>query len=151
MRCLSTVVDNQIVLPTSCTRELERSAKRKKPIVAWEKRKRTNRNTGTRRKANIVRESLFEWFSIMRHSVKARFPAKLLEIKAKQLVQDYVVACLLRGEKPDPQLFVLIVLELGKSSTGSRYESQIGNTKCPKKCWKIDCKSFGAMLSGFDI
>ena len=45
---------------------------------------------------------MFEWFSIMRRSVKARFPAKLLEIKAKQLVQDYVVACLVNGEKPAP-------------------------------------------------
>ena len=45
---------------------------------------------------------MFEWFSIMRHSVKARFPTKLLEVKAKQLAQDYVVACLVNGAKPDP-------------------------------------------------
>ena len=54
------------------------------------------------KKAPVVRETLFEWFSIMRDSVKTRFPPKLIEAKAKQLVQDYVSACLINGVQPNP-------------------------------------------------
>jgi len=31
-----------------------------------------------------------------------RFPPKVVEVKAKQLVQDYVVACMENGTVPDP-------------------------------------------------
>lgn len=57
-------------------------------------------------KAGIVREQLFEWFSVMRHSIDykvlTRFPPTLVELKAKQLVQDYVAACLNAGVEPQP-------------------------------------------------
>jgi hypothetical protein len=58
------------------------------------------------KKACLVRQSLFHWFSVLRHSidykVMTRFPPKVVEVKAKQLVQDYVVACLENGTQPDP-------------------------------------------------
>ena len=42
----------------------------------------------------------------VRHSINykvmTRFPPKLVEVKAKQLVQDYVSSCLQLGVKPDP-------------------------------------------------
>ena len=57
-------------------------------------------------KAPAVRQGLFEWFSTLRHSlefkVRTRFPPKLAEIKAKQLVQDYCAACLKSGVRPNP-------------------------------------------------
>ena len=34
--------------------------------------------------------------------MKTRIPAKVLEVKAKQITQDYVTASLLNGIKPDP-------------------------------------------------
>ena len=60
------------------------------------------------KKAPLVRELLFEWFSILRHSVatriQVRIPPKLVELKAKQLVQDYIAASLRNGQRPSPPL-----------------------------------------------
>lgn len=53
-------------------------------------------------KAGCIRENLFEWFSSIRHSVKARFPSQLLTLKAKQYVEEYISACLINGVKPNP-------------------------------------------------
>ena len=54
------------------------------------------------KKAPLVREQLFEWFCILRHSVRVRVPPVLVELKAKQLVQDYITASLRNGQQPKP-------------------------------------------------
>ena len=59
---------------------------------------------GRKKKARVLREMLYEWFSSIRHSVKgkgkARFPKKVLEQKAKLLLQQYCKALLMQGEAP---------------------------------------------------
>ena len=58
------------------------------------------------RKAAIVRSELFEWFSVIRHSidykVMSRIPPKMLCLKAEEFVRDYVVASLRQGVPPNP-------------------------------------------------
>ena len=53
-----------------------------------------------------MREMLFEWFSVMRYSldtrVMTRFPPKLIEFKAKELIVSYVEECFNTGVKPNP-------------------------------------------------
>ena len=60
------------------------------------------------KKAPLVREQLFEWFSILRHSVNTRIsvriPPRLLQLKAEQLVQDYIAASLRNGIRPSPPM-----------------------------------------------
>ena len=57
-------------------------------------RRRAFGNQGAARKAPIVREQLFEWFSVLRHSldakVMARFPPKLVDLRAKELVAAHI-------------------------------------------------------------
>ena len=149
-RCVSAVVDNRIVLPPPRLRALERSGRRQADVVCVERRKRRSSSTGPVKKASIVRESLFEWFSIMRHSVKARFPAKLLEIKAKQLVQDYVVACLVNGVKPNLPSICSRWLKGWQIAYRVSLRKPNRKYKVPKKFWKIGCKFFGVIFSGFD-
>ena len=50
-----------------------------------------------RKKAAIMREHLFEWFSVMRHSVSTRFPPKLVLLKAQQLLHEWVSQNLING------------------------------------------------------
>ena len=56
------------------------------------------------KKAPIVREQLFEWFATLRHSVKVltRIPPKVVELKAKRLIHEYVVETLMAGGIPKP-------------------------------------------------
>ena len=69
----------------------------------WDKLRRRRRGLqGRPQKAPVVRELLFEWFSVLRNSVAARIPLKLVMVKAAQLVEDYVAECLRRGVQPDP-------------------------------------------------
>ena len=69
-------------------------------------RRRARGTQGRGKKAPIVRTLLFEWFSILRHSidtkVMSRFPPKLVELKAKQLVSEYVQESLKAGVQPNP-------------------------------------------------
>jgi hypothetical protein len=58
-----------------------------------------------RKKAPLVREQLFEWFSMLRHSwdcqIKSRIPPSMVLLKAKEFIHDYVVACMRAGKDPD--------------------------------------------------
>jgi hypothetical protein len=56
------------------------------------------------KKAPIVRELLWEWFSALRFSVLARIPRTVLELKAKQQVQEYVLQTLTAGGVPKPPM-----------------------------------------------
>ena len=55
----------------------------------------------------MIREGLFEWFSILRCSVapKTRIPPKLVFGKAAVLAADYAKTCLLQGKEPDLPVF----------------------------------------------
>ena len=53
-----------------------------------------------------VRESLLRWYGIVRHSVDVkimcRFPKQVLLVKALELRDKYLQACLDRGIPPQP-------------------------------------------------
>ena len=71
--------------------------------AVWDAQRRRRRGLqGRPQKAAVVRGLLFEWFSVLRNSVAARIPPKLVMVKAAQLVEDYVKECLLRGVQPGP-------------------------------------------------
>ena len=84
-------------------------------------------------KAPLVRTELFEWFSVMRHSVKTRIPAKVLEVKAKQVTQDYVTACLLNGSKPEPPTINAKWLKRWQMEYGVSLRKPNRKYKVPKK------------------
>ena len=70
-------------------------------------RKRLKTDQGShRKKAPGVRQELFAWFSVLRHSIDykvfVRFPPKLLDLKAKELVNLYCAECLKNGVRPNP-------------------------------------------------
>ena len=86
------------------------------------------------KKAPIVREMLFEWFSVLRHSidtkVMTRFPPKLVELKAKELIVSYVEACFKNGLTPNPPVVT------GKWLAEWRYEYRVSFRK-PNRKFKV--------------
>ena len=72
---------------------------------------------GTTRKAGIVRQALYEWWTGLRYAIDwkkhaanrakrnkkvlARFPRAVLRAKVIHLLQDYAYAALLNGERVD--------------------------------------------------
>ena len=100
MRSLD-LVDDSLQLATRSTRNMSRGDGKRRYARDSVRKKVFGMYATHLKKAPIVRETLFEWFSIMRHSVKTRFPPKLMELKAKQFAQDYVTACLINGIQPN--------------------------------------------------
>jgi hypothetical protein len=105
LRCLVALDAEPLLAPTGL-RSLARGDGKRRYVRDSMRRKIPGHYGLHRVKALVVRERLFEWFSIMRHSlnskVMTRFPPKLVELKAKQLVQDYVIACLSNEVEPNP-------------------------------------------------
>jgi hypothetical protein len=101
-RCLNLVTTGHTAIGTKATQNVARGDGQRRHARDHVRKNRHGAAADHRVKASIVRSELFEWFSVMRHSVKTRIPGKVLEVKAKQIVQDYVTACLLNGVKPDP-------------------------------------------------
>ncbi len=53
----------------------------------------------------VLREMLFDWFCSIRRSVLSRVPLMVLRLKARELWQEHIVACLREGVPcPTPQL-----------------------------------------------
>ena len=102
------VIDCEKQLAVGVARGISRGDGKKRYVRDALRRKAPGQYGMHRIKAFIVREHLFEWFSVLRHSVDfrvmTRFPPKLVELKAKQLVQDYIAACLKEGVQPDPPI-----------------------------------------------
>ena len=48
-------------------------------------------------KAGIVREELYDWFCVLKRSVRGRIPAAFLLQKASALVEEYLTICLQQG------------------------------------------------------
>ena len=96
------------LLATTTTRSIARSDHKARYVRDAMRKKKPGSYGLHRKKAAIVREHLFEWFSILRHSldckVMTRFPPKLVELKAKSLVEEYVAACLKEGIEPNPPM-----------------------------------------------
>ena len=69
-------------------------------FVRYADRRRAEGLQGRPKKAPLVRQLLFEWFSVLRHSIKGRIPSKVVEMKAKQLLEDYCKTSLLQGFTP---------------------------------------------------
>ena len=65
-------------------------------------RRRRKGMQGRPEKAPIIKELLFEWFSVLRNSVCTRISPKFVMMKASALVDDYVKECLKKGVAPDP-------------------------------------------------
>ena len=69
----------------------------------WKRRRLTG--GGRPRLAAHVREGLFMWYSIIRHSVNVkimcRFPKLAFKAKARMLYEEYVIICLHRGVQPE--------------------------------------------------
>ena len=103
-RCLNLFLKTkgQTMLGTNATRNTARGDGQRRHVRDFVRKNVHGASAVHRVKAPLVRTQLFEWFSVMRHSVKTRIPAKVLEVKAKQITQDYVTASLLNGIKPDP-------------------------------------------------
>ena len=70
--------------------------------VSLKVRRRRKGMQGRPEKAPIIKELLFEWFSMLRNSVCARISPKFVMLKASTLVDDYVKECLKKGVAPDP-------------------------------------------------
>ena len=75
----------------------------RKDLQQWKRRRAPG--AGRRRSAVVVRDSLLEWYSNIRHSVDCklmmRFPKQALLVKAQMLHQDYLVACLRNSVNPE--------------------------------------------------
>ena len=67
-------------------------------IQNWKCRR--NKGIGRNRLVSEVREGLFMWYSVVRHSVNTkimcRFPKLAFKVKARMLYEDYLVECLNR-------------------------------------------------------
>ena len=100
------VLPCEMQLATASTCNVDRGESKRQYVRDAKRRKVLGQYGSHLVKAHIVRQQLFEWFSIMRHSidlkVMTRFPPAVVALKAKQLVQDYVAACLQAGQVPDP-------------------------------------------------
>ena len=70
--------------------------------VSLKVRRRRKGMQGRPEKAPIIKELLFEWFSVLRNSVCTRISPKFVMLKASTLVDDYVKECLKKGVAPDP-------------------------------------------------
>ncbi|MCP4244550.1 MAG: hypothetical protein GY772_28750, partial [bacterium] len=70
------------------------------PKTARERR-RARGLQGRPTKAPVVRELLYAWFTSLRRSVTSRIPRKVLENKAKTIVEDYIANHARRGQRAD--------------------------------------------------
>ena len=85
-------------------RPLQYEDTRRKLVQDWQRRRRVG-GQGAPRRAVRVREGLFMWYNIIRHSVDmkimCRFPKLAFKVKANQLYQEYLLCCLNLGENPE--------------------------------------------------
>ena len=88
-RCLNLFLTRgQNTIGTNATRNTARGDGQRRHVRDCVRKNVHGYSAVHRIKAPLVRTELFEWFSVMRHSVKTRIPAKVLEVKAKQVTQD---------------------------------------------------------------
>ena len=50
-------------------------------------------------KGGIVREELYDWFCLLKRSVRGRIPPAFLLQKANALLEEYITVCLRQGQQ----------------------------------------------------
>ena len=72
-------------------------------VQDWKRRRLPG--AGRNRLATYVRDGLFQWYEVVRHSVNVkimcRFPKLAFKVKARMLYEDYLVECVNRNIKPE--------------------------------------------------
>ncbi|MCP4241726.1 MAG: hypothetical protein GY772_14295 [bacterium] len=85
---------------------------------------------GRPRKAPLVRELLYDWFTSLRRSVTCRIPRKALENKAKAIVDDYIVKHARRGQRADAPV-------INAAWVGQWMLQYRVSLRCPNRKWKV--------------
>ena len=68
-----------------------------KRVKRFGQRYRVKSLAGPPEKAGVVREALFDWFCLIKRSVKGRIPTAFVKQKASTLVEEYCATCLRQG------------------------------------------------------
>ena len=81
-------------------------------------------------KAGLVREELYDWFCLIKRSVRGRIPTAFMLQKASTLVEEYVAACLRQGIQAKAPVISYHWLRLWRLEYGVSFRK-------PNRKWKV--------------
>ena len=96
----------------------------------FSQRCRVKSSAGRPVKAGLVREELYDWFCLIKRSVRGRIPTAFMMQKARTLVEEYVTACLQQGIQAKAPVISYEWLRLWRLEYGVSFRK-------PNRKWKV--------------